>query len=75
VAVWRSGFDVFHAALEEDEAAALGRALAGEPLAHVCEAFGERADAAQAAFEALSSWVDDGWVAGIERPRAPPASA
>ena len=66
VAVWRNGFDVLHAALEPDEAAALESALAGEPLERVCAPFGGRADGAEAAFAALSSWVDDGWIAGVE---------
>lgn len=70
VAVWRSGFDVLHAALTPEEGEALGRALAGEPLGDVCEAFAERADAAEAAFAAVSSWVDDGWIAGVDAPAA-----
>jgi hypothetical protein len=72
IAVWRSGFDVFHATLDPAEATALARALAGEPLGCVCAAFAGRPDAAEAAFAALSSWVDDGWVAGVD---APPARA
>lgn len=66
LAVWRNGFDVFHAALDPEEAAALRRALAGAPLAEVCAAFGGREDAAGAAFAALSSWVDDGWIARVD---------
>ena len=68
IAVWRSGFDVLHAGLDADEAAALERALGGRPLEEVCAAFEEREDGAEAAFAALSSWVDDGWIARVEPP-------
>jgi len=65
VGVWRKGFEVFHVVIAEDEAVALGLARQGAPLAEVCEAFGERDNAAQAAFAALASWLAEGWVAKI----------
>jgi hypothetical protein len=65
VAVWRAGFDVSHAVVELDEAQALAAARAGRPLAHVCAAFGDRDDPAAAAFAALASWFDEGWVSGV----------
>jgi hypothetical protein len=65
VVAWRSGFEVFHAALPLDEAEALERARAGRPLADVCEAFAGRGDPAAAAHAALSSWLAEGWVVGL----------
>lgn len=62
VAVWRKGFDVFHAVLSEDEACAVEEALAGEPLGAVCEPFAGREDAAAAALRAIASWFQEGWV-------------
>jgi hypothetical protein len=57
IVVWRcKGFEVFHAAIPEDEAIALQRALASEPLGVVCAAFEGRADPATAALEAIGSW-------------------
>jgi hypothetical protein len=64
VAVWRSGFQVFHTPLPLDEAAALARARDGEPLALVCEPFAGRAEPAAAAHQALSSWLQEGWITG-----------
>lgn len=65
VVVWRAGFEVFHGRIELDEARALEAARAGEPLASVCAAFGQREDPAAAAFAALTSWFDEGWIAAI----------
>jgi hypothetical protein len=62
VAVWRKEFEVFHAALAADEARALERAMAGDPLGAVCEPFADRDDAADAAFRAVASWFAEGWV-------------
>jgi hypothetical protein len=67
VAVWRSGFEVFHAALPLDEAAALEGAASGDSLATICEAFAARQDAAAAAHAALSSWLAEGWVVAARR--------
>jgi hypothetical protein len=66
VAVWRSGFEVFHATLPLDEAAALLEAGAGATLADTCAAFGGRDAPAAAAHAALSSWLGEGWISGIE---------
>jgi hypothetical protein len=65
VAVWRAGFDVFHAAVPLDEAQAIELARAGEPIPLVCGAFQHREDPAAAAFAALASWADEGWIAAI----------
>ncbi len=64
-AVWRREFEVLHAPLDLDEALALEAALAGDPLARVCAAFARRERPAEAAFEALRSWADEGWIAGV----------
>jgi hypothetical protein len=68
VAVWRAGFEVFHSPLEDDEARALDIARAGEPLSNVCAAFALREDPAGAAHGALSSWLDEGWIAAVSSP-------
>lgn len=68
VVVWRKDFEVFHAAIDADEARALGQALSGEPLGVVCEAFAERPDAVEAAFRAVSSWFAEGWIRAEEAP-------
>jgi hypothetical protein len=65
VAVWRKGFEVFHASVEADEARALALASSGEPLGVVCEAFADRSDAVEAAFRAISSWFAEGWILDI----------
>jgi hypothetical protein len=69
IAVWRGEFDVFHTALALDEATGLESAASGDPLARVCAAFGGREDAAHAAFSAITSWFDEGWVARVESTR------
>jgi hypothetical protein len=68
VAVWRAGFDVFHTLLPGDEAAALLAAGAGEPLERVCELFAGREDPATGAWQALSSWLTEGWIVAVELP-------
>jgi len=65
VVVWRSGFEVFHARVELDEARAIETALAGALLPRVCAAFEQREDPAAAAFAALASWLGEGWIAAI----------
>ena len=62
VAIWRKDFEVFHAAIEADEARALGLAMSGEALGVVCEEFAQRPDAVEAAFAAISSWFVEGWI-------------
>lgn len=75
VVVWRAGLEVFHARVELDEARALEAAVARAPLARVCAEFERRDDPAAAAFAALRSWFDEGWIAGAVPPRAPGPSA
>jgi hypothetical protein len=65
VAVWRSGFQVLHSPLALDEAAALEGAASGESLATICAAFSDREDPPGAAHAALSSWLQEGWIAMI----------
>lgn len=64
--VWRQGFQVFHAAVGDDEAEALRRVLAGADLPAVCEAFAGDAAPAQAAFEAIASWAGEGLLAALD---------
>ncbi len=68
VVVWRAGLEVFHGRIGLDEARALEAALTGEPLASVCAAFGRREDPAAAAFAALVSWFDEGWISAVLPP-------
>ncbi len=63
--VWRDGADVLHARVDLDEGLALEAALAGDPVARVCAAFGRAEDPVGAAFAALASWFDEGWIAAI----------
>jgi hypothetical protein len=69
VVVWREGADVLHARLELDEALGLEAALAGDPIARVCAAFGRAEDPAGAAFAALQSWFDEGWISAVAPPQ------
>lgn len=66
LAIWKQGFEVFHAALATPEAEALKLALQGAKLGEVCEAFANEADPATAAFTALASWFNEGWVAEVK---------
>ncbi len=66
VLVWRKGWDVFHVALGPEEADALTRAAAGQPLEEVCDAFAHLPDAAEAAFTALGSWLVEGLIHSFE---------
>ena len=59
VVVWRTGFEVFHARLNDDEVRALRLALVGAAVGDVCAAFTEP----QRAFEALQSWLGEGFIA------------
>lgn len=63
-AVWRREFEVREAELSASEARALELALEGAPFEEVCGAFGDPASA----FEALRSWIGEGWLT------APPES-
>lgn len=65
VAVWRSALEAVHTTLAPDEAAALRQVRAGGTLAEACEWFGGREDPAAAAFEAIASWLHEGWIASV----------
>jgi hypothetical protein len=69
IAVWRQGFEVFHTALDLDEATALEAAASGDPLSRICAAFAGQERAASAAFAAIVGWFDEGWIAAVERAR------
>ena len=60
----REDFPEVAARLGEDRffRLALRLALEGEPLGEICGAFGEPAPA----FEALQSWLAEGWIAAVE---------
>jgi hypothetical protein len=57
--VWRSGFDVFHVAVADDEAAALRLAASGATLGEARGAFSDPERSA----EALQGWIAAGWIA------------
>jgi hypothetical protein len=59
VVVWRKGFEVFHARVDEDESRALRLAVEGAATGDVCGAFVEP----QRAFQALQSWLAEGFIA------------
>jgi hypothetical protein len=50
-------------------------ALAGAPLAEVCEAFAPAEAPAREAFEELSSWLAEGWITGAGDPAVPRMAA
>ena len=61
--VWREGFKVFHAAIDDAEEAALARLANGATFATVCELFAQRTSLEEAAREAgalLARWLEDG---------------
>jgi hypothetical protein len=61
--VWREGFKVFHAAIDDAEEAALGRLAGGATFATVCELFAQTTSLEEAAREAsalLARWLEDG---------------
>jgi hypothetical protein len=62
---FRTGCEVFHAAIAPNEAVALELARTGATLAEICQSFGEGEDAAVTAFAVLSSWLDEGLVASV----------
>jgi hypothetical protein len=66
LAVWRQGHQVFHVEVLADEAQALERVRRGALLPEVCEAFAEREAPAQAAFQAIGSWVKEGMMSGLD---------
>jgi hypothetical protein len=62
VAVWRSGFEVFHAKLPAAEADALRLVRAGTCLGLALEPFATLPDPADAARAALAGWLGEGWI-------------
>jgi hypothetical protein len=58
VVVWRNGFEVFHVAVEADEAEAMRLALAGAALGDVCGAL----EHPERAVETLQGWLGEGWI-------------
>lgn len=67
-AVWRSGFEIQEADLSPEEARALELALEGASFEDVCGAFGDPGSA----FEALQTWIGEGWLtAPPESPASP----
>lgn len=66
--VWRKGHEVFHVALEHDEAMAVEALQQGGTIGAACELFEERADPAAAAFTAIGSWFTESMVARVVLP-------
>jgi hypothetical protein len=63
--IWRKGHEVFHVAVEDDEAKAIEALQQGGTIEAACEAFSGREDPAVAAFTAIGSWVTEGMVARV----------
>ena len=63
--VWRKGHEVFHVAVEHDEAMAIEQLQIGGTIGSACEAFAERPDPAIAAFTAIGSWFSESMVARV----------
>jgi hypothetical protein len=70
VIVWRRGRRVLHGTVGTAEAVALRSAIAGAPLAIVCEAFAGERSPGRAAHTAIAGWFTDGLVASIIAPAA-----
>lgn len=64
--VWRKEHEVFHVALEHDEAMAIEALQQGGTIGSACEAFAERPDPAVAAFTAIGSWFSESMVARVD---------
>jgi hypothetical protein len=61
--VWREGFKVFHATVDDAEEAALAKLAGGATFATVCELFAQTTsfeDAAREAGALLARWLEDG---------------
>lgn len=65
ILVWRKGHEVFHVAIEHDEALAIEALQQGGTIGAACEHFGERPDPAAAAFTAIGSWFSEGMVGRV----------
>lgn len=76
VAVWRNGHSIQHRRLELAEWRALLSATSGATLNHVCAAFdtGSAEEDVQRAFQALSRWFAQKWLASVDYDQAPAAS-
>jgi hypothetical protein len=69
IRVWRGkDFNVFHAPMDEREAAAVARLLQGATFVEICDVFAEldEADAAREAGALLLRWLDDGLIARLQ---------
>jgi len=68
IRVWRRGWQVLHAAIDEVEAGALADVSKGATFAAICERFDhlEPAEAAHEAGSLLARWVEDGLIAGFQ---------
>jgi hypothetical protein len=64
--VFRQGFSVFHARVDDEEAFALERAMAGATLPELCSPYADHEDGAARAFKAIGSWVAESMVARID---------
>lgn len=69
IRVWRRGWQVLHAAIDDLEAGALADVQNGATFGTVCERFADLApaDAAREAGSLLARWVEDGLIAGFQR--------
>lgn len=65
IAVWRRGFDVFHAPISQDEAVAIEGVIAGHSLGSICASFSDQDDPVAAAHSALGSWFQEGWITAL----------
>jgi hypothetical protein len=68
IRVWRApDYSVFHSGMDARSAHALGRLIAGQPFAAVCDTFTELVplEAAQQATALLARWLEDGIIAGV----------
>lgn len=63
--VWRKEHEVFHVAVEHDEAMAIEALQHGGTIGAACEAFAERPEPSIAAFTAIGSWFSECMVARV----------
>ncbi len=69
VRIWRNGFIVYHKQMDDDEALCLEGALAGEPLARLCQRLAAGRSVARATARVgriLQGWLDDGILTSID---------
>jgi uncharacterized protein (UPF0276 family) len=69
VLVWRRGFTVYHRVATSDEAELLARVQTGAAFGEICERLADtRGDgdaAVRAAFERLTTWIEQGLLSGV----------